>query len=139
MNKVQSGVSLMELMIVVAVVGILAAIAYPSYRDQVRRSNRTEAKVALEQTAGALEKCFTRYMTYMDFTNCPVASQFQNGGGFDTPEGNYRVTAALTATTFDLTATPIGGQADDAQCGSLQLDETGSRTETGTLTAAQCW
>ena len=72
----QRGVTLMELMVVVVIVGILAAIAYPSYRAQVRRSNRTEARVALEQTAGALEKCYTRYMVYNDNTNCPASNQF---------------------------------------------------------------
>ena len=69
MIRGQRGVTLMELMVVMVIIGILAAIAYPSYRAQVRRSNRTEARVALEQTAGALEKCYTRYMAYNDIAN----------------------------------------------------------------------
>lgn len=139
MQRANSGVTLLELMIVVAVIGILAAIAYPSYRDQVRRSNRTEAKVALEQTAAALEKCFTRYMAYNDWANCPTASQLRDGGTFTTPDGHYSITGTIAATTFDLTATPQASQADDAGCASFQLDEAGNRAETGTLSAARCW
>lgn len=51
MNCRQRGMTLMELLVVITIIGLLAAIAYPSYRAQVRRSNRTEARVALEQTA----------------------------------------------------------------------------------------
>ena len=87
MNCRQRGMTLMELLVVITIIGLLAAIAYPSYRAQVRRSNRTEARVALEQTAGALEKCYTRYMVYNDLTNCPTANQFDAGGGSNTPRG----------------------------------------------------
>ena len=137
----QHGVTLMEMMVVVVIVGILAAIAYPSYRAQVRRSNRTEARVALEQTAGALEKCYTRYMMYNDNTNCPAANQFTAGGGFNTQQGFYRITAAVAGTTFTVTATPQGGQATDAQCMNFTLNETGVRGVSGSASAtpAQCW
>jgi type IV pilus assembly protein PilE len=144
MQMKQRGVTLMELMVVVVVVGILAAIAYPSYREQVRRSNRTEAKVALEQTAAALEKCYTRYMTYADFTNCPTANTLNTAAGFTTPEGNYRITGTLNAATpltFTLIATPLAGQATDAQCMQFLLNEAGQRTVTGSAAAtpATCW
>lgn len=127
----------MELMVVIVIVGILAAIAYPSYRDQVRRSNRTEAKVALEQTAQALEKCFTRYMAYNN-PNCGAAEQL-DGGSFDTPEGNYRITGDIGETEYDITATPLGGQASDTRCGALTLDETGQRGINGSGNAQECW
>ena len=87
MIRKQRGVTLMELMAVVAIIGILTAIAYPSYRAQVRRSNRTEARVALEQTAGALEKCYTRYMAYDDLANCPTANQFDGGAAVQHAQG----------------------------------------------------
>lgn len=130
----QRGVTLMELMVVVVIVGILAAIAYPSYRAQVRRSNRTEARVALEQTAGALEKCYTRYMMYNDNANCPTANQFNAGAGINTPRGFYRITApTLNGTQFTVRADAQGGQATDTGCTRLELTETGNRTP------ATCW
>ena len=98
MMRKQRGVTLMELMVVVVIIGILASIAYPSYRAQVRRSNRTEARVALEQTAGALEKCYTRYMAYNDNTNCPTANQFNAGATIATPRRHPRTGRRCSAT-----------------------------------------
>jgi type IV pilus assembly protein PilE len=117
---------------------MLAAIAYPSYRQYAVRSNRTEAKVALMQTSQALEKCYTRYMAY-NHDECDAAGQFKDGGSYDTPDGNYRVTGAIAAQGYLLNAAPLGGQQDDAQCGSLRLDETGTRAQTGTASVQTCW
>lgn len=133
MMRTQRGVTLLELMAVVLIVGVLTAIAYPSYRAQVRRSNRTEARVALEQSAGALEKCYTRYMMYNDNTNCPTANQYNAGAGVSTPRGYYTVTGVLAGTTFTLTATAQGGQATDTGCTAMTLDQTGNRLP------ATCW
>jgi len=134
MKRSEAGITLLELMIVVAIVGILAAIAYPSYRDQVRRSNRTEAKVALEERAQAMEKCFTRTMDY-------TAAACDNAAAARaTPDGRYTVSASARGpTTFTLTAVPNGAQADDAECMSFTLDEAGRRGVTGTGTPERCW
>jgi type IV pilus assembly protein PilE len=134
MIRKQRGVTLMELMVVVAIIGILTAIAYPSYRAQVRRSNRTEARVTLEQMAGALEKCYTRYMAYNDLANCPTANQFDGGATVSTPKGYYQISApTLDGTQFTVRADAQGGQASDTDCPRLELDQTGNRTP------AACW
>ena len=133
MIRRQHGVTLMELMVVVVIVGILAAIAYPSYRAQVRRSNRTEARVALEQTAGALEKCYTRYMVYDDTsTNCPASNQFDRWRRIQYTAGRSTGSPrAVAGSTFALTATPQGAQATDSQCMNFTLNETGVRGVSG--------
>lgn len=128
------GFTLIELMIVVVIVGILAAIAYPSYQDQVRKSRRADGKGALLQTAQQLERCYTRFASYND-ANCGVALPV------DSPEGFYQVSAAaLNASSFTLDAAPQGDQASDAECGTLRLAHTGAQGSQGADgDANDCW
>lgn len=128
------GVTLIELMIVVVIVGILAAIAYPSYQDQVRKSRRADGKGALLQTAQQLERCYTRFASYNN-ANCGVALPV------DSPEGFYQISAtALNASNFTLDATPQNDQANDAKCGTLRLAHTGAQGSQGADgDANDCW
>src|SRR5688572_21888115 len=91
------GITLIELMVVVVVVAILAGIAYPSYRAQAIKANRTEAKVELMQLTGALEKCYTRWHAY-DAAGCDAETDIE------TP--NYTIAADVDPTSYTLTATP---------------------------------
>ena len=128
------GATLIELLLVLVIIGILTAIAYPSYRAQVRRSNRTEARVMLEQTAGALEKCYTRYMAYNDIANCPAANQFNGGATVPTQNGFYVIsTPTLNGTQFTLRADAQNAQASDTACTRMELDQSGNHTP------ATCW
>lgn len=121
----QHGVTLVELMIAVAIVGILAAVAYPSYRNQVMRSTRTEARVALEQRALQLEKCFTRFMSYNN-AQCPAA---QAGADGMTGAAHYQISRpTMEATRFVLLATAQGAQAADTACREMRIDDRGRRT-----------
>ncbi|MHB1175659.1 MAG: type IV pilin protein [Sulfuriferula sp.] len=144
-NRVQMGFTLIELMIAVAVIGILAAIAYPSYTQYVQRARRSEAKAVLLQDATILERNFTTANRY-DNTQL-------NGGGTATSgliiaqaptsgTANYAIVVTFNtapATDFTLTATPTGSMAGDA-CGKFTLDNAGVQGVTGgTLSVAECW
>jgi type IV pilus assembly protein PilE len=137
MKNRQRGVTLMELLTVVTVLGILTSISVPTYRQYVMRAQRTEAKSALMARAGALERCFTRFNAYDD-DDCEVAGSFPE----DLAEGHYTITApTLTAGTFTLNAVPMGGQQDDTDCRTLTLDSRNQRGVAGGATrdAMYCW
>jgi type IV pilus assembly protein PilE len=128
----RSGFTLIELMIVIAVIGILAAIAIPAYTQYVEQSRRADGMDALQNTAQRLERCYTQYGGY-DSDSCGVATDL-DGGGFDSPESYYAVTANLNATSFTLSAAPQGAQAGD-ECGTFTLTNTGVKD----AAADDCW
>jgi type IV pilus assembly protein PilE len=130
------GVTLVELLIVVTIIGILMAIAYPGYQSQMQKTRRADGKAALLNAAQALERCFTRFNTYND-GDCDIAGLL--AGGVASPEQWYIVTdSAPAATTFALVATPQGAQAGDVQCLNLTLNNRGLRGATGSV-PANCW
>ncbi|HEY8570196.1 type IV pilin protein [Microbulbifer sp.] len=137
--KKQNGFTLIELMIVVAIIGIIAGIAYPSYMESVRKSNRADAKASLNDVAHRLQRCFTTYNAYNN-ANCAVAESLKDGATLNSGESLYTISAVLDATTYTLTAAPVTGksQASDSKCASLTLTNTGIRNATGSL-GADCW
>jgi type IV pilus assembly protein PilE len=133
MKKVK-GFTLIELMIVAAIIGILGAISMSFYGDYVLRANRTDARAALSEIATSLEKCRSLYSVY-NHANCNVSFPVGSESGY------YSITAAFASPTeFTLTATPVAGQpqANDADCKTLTLDNTGFQDATGS-NAAECW
>jgi type IV pilus assembly protein PilE len=130
------GVSLIELMVVLVIIGILVAIAYPGYQSQMQKTRRADGQAALLNAAQALERCFTRFNVYNN-AGCPIVAPL--AGGTPSPQLWYVVTdAAPAANTFALVATPQGVQVGDTQCANLTLDSTGDRSSTGTL-GDDCW
>jgi type IV pilus assembly protein PilE len=131
MNDRSKGFTLIELMITVAIVGILAAVAYPSYQRYVHRSNRAEVKAELMKTTQELERCFTSARTYVGCKASP----------FNTPTNRYSIAITPAATTFSLTATAIGTQLKDLECRTLTINNTNLQTATTSTGAAssECW
>lgn len=127
------GFTLIELMITVAIVGILAAIAYPSYQEQIRRTHRTDAQSDLMELAQWMERRYTTANSYalpsggLPFTQTPRSG---------TARYNLTVVVGTGNQTYTLTATPAGAQASDS-CGTMTLNQAGVRTKTGTAT--DCW
>ena len=129
-----SGFTLIELMIVIAILAILLGMALPSYRDYVVRSNRTEALDILLATAGCQERTYTKLNQY-DVTRCNIGSTTNNG--------YYVITMATSNANqnFTLTATPQSGQTEDS-CGNLTLTDQGIRGSSKTADTkkvADCW
>jgi len=136
------GFTLIELMVTVAVVSILATIAVTSYTSQVQKSRRTEAKSALLDLAGREERLFSTTNAYSSdeaFLGYATVSTPMTNMAFG--NGYYKLTAVVPnpPTSYLLTATAQGTQANDTTCLSFRIDQLGQQTVTGTGTVATCW
>ena len=138
----QKGFTLVELMITVVIVAIIAAVAIPSFRGQVLRSHRTDAKVTLADNAQKLERCYTEYNTYVyDAANAPGCPQTSDLNAANTGSDYYTFDITATATTFVITADVKTTQADDTNCKKFTLNQTGLQKayNGGTDNSALCW
>jgi type IV pilus assembly protein PilE len=131
------GITLMELMVVMAIVGILAAIAVPSYTAYVTRTHRAAARACLSESAQFMERYYTSSPN-LSYVGADVALGCETDSGLDQ---RYTITLNnLAARTYTLVATPIGTQlANDTKCGTLTLDQTGGRGASGSDGPAGCW
>ena len=133
-----SGFSLIELMVTIAIVGILASIAMPSYVSYLARGKRAEAKQALLENALFLETHYTTRGFYSTAKGnnaaptLPIAQVPRSGSA------NYTLSASITNTGYRLTATAVNSMASD-DCGNFTLDQTGTQGVSGSLGVAACW
>ena len=162
-----NGFTLMEVMITVVIIGILAAIAYPSYTNYVTQTRRSDATIALSALAAQQEKFFTQCGGYADTIGaaraCPVAPAVAGGvidantvsllAGGNTRDGYYNITIApiagsTIANSFRLTAAPVATSpqfaADNLKCTTITLTNTGVKDATGSdsppgTNGGKCW
>jgi type IV pilus assembly protein PilE len=125
----QSGFTLIELMIVVAVIGLLTTIALPSYNGYVARGKRAEARAEVLKAEGWLERYYTENNRYSDTPTSTVNAAFSSRFGAVPASGaaNYNITLAVTSTTYTVTATRAGSMASD-NCGNYTKTNSGALT-----------
>jgi len=140
----QSGFTLMELMVVVAIIGILAAVAYPNYTDSVRRGDRSAARSALLDVQQFMERYYAANNRYSlpqggsvtNDTTAPALPTRLQTIPVESPKYDLAV-SEVTVNSYTLTATPRN---TSEPCGNLTLTNTGVKGRSGSgLSVQECW
>lgn len=134
MNKRKnlSGFSLVELLIVIAIIGIIAGIAVPAYQEQIRHTRRAAAGVCMLELSQWMERFYTTNMSYAAAVLPGTACQNDLANFYA-----FAFNAAPTATTYSIDAVPAGPQVADV-CGTLNIDQAGTKTPNPTA-RPECW
>lgn len=144
--KKNRGFTLIELMIVVAIIAILTAVALPSYQNYVRKSKRADATNKLTDIANQQVQYFMENRSYGTVAQLGLSTTNAQGKGTTdctadaiSNDGYYciAITPATPSSTYTLTATPKGGQADDTECATITYNSSETKDSTGGGT--QCW
>lgn len=138
----QRGFSLIELVIAVAVVGVLMAIAVPTYNEQMIKTRRAEGQALLAEVAARLERCYTRFSSYTNAACTGVVAGSSEAGWYTVaPTSGGGATSTVAAQSYTLTVVPQRAQAvKDTKCANLTLTHTGVKGQSGTPPSGyNCW
>ena len=146
-NRINGGFTLIEMMIVVAIIGILASIAYPSYMESVLKGRRAEGRAALTELLQQQERYMTQRNLYLSFTNAsgttnPATVPFKTFSGDSQANPAYFLRASACSATISLAecvmveAVPVRS---DPKAGKLQVWSTGVKTCAGGTDPSVCW
>lgn len=147
--KRTAGFSLVEIMIVLAIVGILASIAYPGYAGYIARSRRIEGQMALLDILQQQERFYSLHNTYVEFSadsTDPAAQRFKWWSGGEASGSAYELRGEACpdrdiSECIEVKAVPGTERVDtkfsDSECGTLSLNSIGQRGQSGR--AARCW
>lgn len=145
-KNLQKGFTLIELMVVVAIVAILATLVYPSYQDSVIKSKRAEGRAALMEVMQQQERYYTQNNTYFAFTSTTADNRFKWYSGDSAAGSSYEIKAEacngdVIGNCVMLTGMPgtanVNSAYTDDKCGNLSLTSTGAKAASGTAT--NCW
>ena len=141
LRRRQRGVTLIELLVAVVIVGILGMIAYPSYTSHLVKSRRAQATACLQEAAQYMERFYTTNLRYDQTATTSIAVSLPTTACIQDMNGRYVLSiSSVSANAFVLKATPQGAQASaDTQCGTLSLSQNGTKAVSGTGSASSCW
>lgn len=134
-NRYHLGFTLVELLLVLAIIGILVGISYPSYQHFMIKVRRNDGHMALLDLAARLERYYAEHNSYVGATLDKLGIPSQAS-----PKGYYELAITQTeATTFLISAIPTGAQREDTTCDTLTYNELGQKGLTGTGNLEECW
>ena len=136
-RRMHRGFTVLELLIAVAIVGILASIALPSYSAYIDRARRAEARTAMLDAAQFMQRFYAANNTYVGaYTAMPASMKRTPSSG--TQAYTIQAAAGVTAAAYTLQAVPQGPMSGD-RCGTLTVTSAGVRGRTGSETLDRCW
>lgn len=133
MGSPQSGMTIIELVVAMAIIGFLSMMAYPTYVNYMVEVRRSDGQIALTKFSQWLERYYTMNNQY--YTGATISDVYN----LSSDEGYYSLTYSGATVSYIISAVPQSPQDVDTDCATLKLNELGQKSATGTLGNEACW